>query len=56
MPSHLDEQSLVRANAQFWEQMLGMQMDTVPFAEDLLRGHRTYFGKCRHLGNVERAH
>jgi chemotaxis protein CheX len=35
MPSHLDEQSLVRANAQFWEQMLGMQMDTVPFAEDL---------------------
>ena len=34
MPSHLDEQSLVRANAQFWEQMLGMQMDTVPFAEE----------------------
>ncbi|MDR3752677.1 MAG: chemotaxis protein CheX [Terracidiphilus sp.] len=34
MPSRLDEQSLVRANAQFWEQMLGMQMDTVPFAEE----------------------
>ena len=34
MPSHLDEESLVRANAQFWEQMLGMQMDTVPFAEE----------------------
>ena len=34
MLSHLDEESLVRANAQFWEQMLGMQMDTVPFAEE----------------------
>ena len=34
MPPHLDEQSLVRANAQFWEQMLGMQMDTIPFAEE----------------------
>ena len=34
MRTHLDEQSLVRANAQFWEQMLGMQMDTVPFAEE----------------------
>jgi chemotaxis protein CheX len=34
MRTHLDEESLVRANAQFWEQMLGMQMDTVPFAEE----------------------
>ena len=34
MRSHLDEQSLVRANAQFWEQMLGMQMETIPFAEE----------------------
>jgi chemotaxis protein CheX len=38
MPTHLDEESLVRANAQFWEQMLGMQMETVPFAEDLCVG------------------
>ena len=34
MQTHIDEESLVRANAQFWEQMLGMQMETVPFAED----------------------
>ncbi len=34
MQSHLDEESLVRANAQFWEQMLGMRMETVPFAEE----------------------
>jgi len=32
MRTHLNEESLVRANAQFWEQMLGMQMDTVPYA------------------------
>jgi len=38
MRSHLDEQSLVRANAQFWEQMLGMQMDTVPFTENFCVG------------------
>ena len=34
MQFHIDEESLVRANAQFWEQMLGMQMETVPFAEE----------------------
>jgi CheY-specific phosphatase CheX len=34
MQFHLDEESLVRANTQFWEQMLGMQMETVPFAEE----------------------
>jgi chemotaxis protein CheX len=38
MRTHLDEESLVRANAQFWEQMLGMQMDTVPFTEDFCVG------------------
>lgn len=36
MRTHLNEESLVRANAQFWEQMLGMQMDTVPFAEEFI--------------------
>jgi len=34
MQAHIDEQSLIRANTQFWEQMLGMQMETVPFAEE----------------------
>ena len=34
MQTHLDEESLVRANAQFWEQMLGMQMETIPAAEN----------------------
>jgi chemotaxis protein CheX len=38
MQAHLDEQSLVRANAQFWEQMLGMRMETVPFAEEYCVG------------------
>ncbi len=26
--------TMVRANTQFWVQMPGMQMDTVPFAEE----------------------
>ncbi|MGA3131619.1 MAG: chemotaxis protein CheX [Terracidiphilus sp.] len=38
MQSHLDEESLVRANSQFWEQMLGMQMETVPSAEEFCVG------------------
>jgi chemotaxis protein CheX len=38
MRTHLDEESLVRANAQFWEQMLNMQMDTVPFTENYCVG------------------
>jgi chemotaxis protein CheX len=38
MRTHLDEESLVRANAQFWDQMLGMQMDTVPFTENFCVG------------------
>jgi hypothetical protein len=54
--THLNEESLVRANAQFWEQMLGMQMDTVPFTENFLRRHRACFGECGSFGNVEGAH
>jgi chemotaxis protein CheX len=38
MQAHLDEESLVRANAQFWKQMLGMQMEAVPFAEGFCVG------------------
>jgi CheY-specific phosphatase CheX len=32
MKALLDEQSLIRANAQFWEQMLAMQVDTMASA------------------------
>jgi CheY-specific phosphatase CheX len=32
MKALLDEQSLVRANAQFWEQMLAMRLDTMASA------------------------
>jgi len=32
MKALLDEQSLVRANAQFWEQMLAMRLDTMSSA------------------------
>lgn len=35
MQTHLNEELLVRANAQFWEQMLGIEMETVPPAEEL---------------------
>lgn len=34
MRAHINEDSLIRANAQFWEQMLGMQLAPVPFHED----------------------
>jgi chemotaxis protein CheX len=38
LQTHLEEESLVRANAQFWEQMLGMQMETVPLAREYCVG------------------
>jgi CheY-specific phosphatase CheX len=33
MRAQIDEESLVKANAQFWEQMLGMHLEPVPEAE-----------------------
>lgn len=38
MQTHIDEESLVRATAQFWQQMLGMKMETVPFDEEFCVG------------------
>jgi hypothetical protein len=38
MRTHLNEEPLMRANAQFLEQMRGMQMDTVPFTENFCVG------------------
>ncbi|HEY1903619.1 MAG TPA: chemotaxis protein CheX [Terracidiphilus sp.] len=33
MRAQLDEQSVIKANAQFWEQMLAMKLEPVPSAE-----------------------
>lgn len=38
MWAQLNEKSLVNANAQFWEQMLNMPMETVPNAESFYMG------------------
>jgi CheY-specific phosphatase CheX len=38
MKALLDEQSLIRANAQFWEQMLAMQVDTLASAMEFCVG------------------
>lgn len=38
MRAQLNEESLVKANAQFWEQMLSMQLDRVPCAENFCVG------------------
>lgn len=32
MWANLDEQSIIRANAQFWEQMLAMNLESVPWS------------------------
>jgi chemotaxis protein CheX len=34
MQQHLSAESLIRANTQFWEQMLGMHMEPVPPSEE----------------------
>ncbi len=41
MRAQLDEESLIRANAQFWEQMLAMTLDPMPTPEEfcIAAGH-----------------
>jgi hypothetical protein len=34
MQAGLDEESVIKANAQFWEQMLAMKLETLPCAEE----------------------
>jgi len=34
MRAQLNEESVIKANSQFWEQMLAMKMDTLPVAEE----------------------
>ena len=38
MQAHLDEQSVIKANAQFWEQMLAMKLEAMPRAEEFCVG------------------
>jgi CheY-specific phosphatase CheX len=34
MRAQIDEQCVIKANSQFWEQMLAMTLDTLPLAEE----------------------
>jgi chemotaxis protein CheX len=38
--AQLNQEALVKANSQFWEQMLQMQLDPVPCSEDFCVGKR----------------
>ncbi len=38
MRAQLNEESVVKANSQFWEQMLAMKMDTLPVADEFCMG------------------
>ncbi|MGD0730830.1 MAG: chemotaxis protein CheX [Terracidiphilus sp.] len=38
MLAQLNEESVVKANSQFWEQMLAMRLETMPFAEEFCVG------------------
>jgi len=44
MRALLDEQSVINANAQFWEQMLNLKLDPVPMAEIFCVGTRHLLG------------
>lgn len=44
MLARLDEQSVIKANAQFWEQMLAMKLETLPCAELPRLGERHISG------------
>ena len=38
MRAQLNEESVIKANSQFWEQMLAMKMDTLPIVEEFCVG------------------
>jgi chemotaxis protein CheX len=44
MWAELNEESIVRANAQFWEQMLGMQLERVPRSQEFCVGAQHFVG------------
>jgi CheY-specific phosphatase CheX len=50
MRAQLDEDSLINANAQFWEQMLAMRLEPVPMAEQFCVGTRHLLGSVELSG------
>jgi CheY-specific phosphatase CheX len=50
MQAQLDEQSVISANAQFWEQMLAFKLEPVPMAEVFCVGTRHLLGSVELSG------
>jgi CheY-specific phosphatase CheX len=50
MKALLDEQSVISANAQFWEQMLAIKLEPVPMAEIFCVGTRHLLGSVELSG------
>jgi CheY-specific phosphatase CheX len=50
MRAQLDEQSVISANAQFWEQMLAFKLEPVPRAEVFCVGTRHLLGSVEFSG------
>ena len=50
MRAKVDEQSVISANAQFWEQMLAMKVEPVPMAEIFCVGTRHLLGSVELSG------
>jgi CheY-specific phosphatase CheX len=50
MKALLDEQSVISANAQFWEQMLAIRLEPVPMAEIFCVGNRHLLGSVELSG------
>jgi chemotaxis protein CheX len=44
MKAQLDEQSVIKANTQFWEQMLAMKLEAMPSSEEFCVGAGHMFG------------
>jgi CheY-specific phosphatase CheX len=44
MKARLDEQSVIKANTQFWEQMLAMKLEAIPSSEEFSVGAGHMFG------------
>jgi CheY-specific phosphatase CheX len=44
MKAQLDEQSVIKANAQFWEQMLAMKLEAMPAPQGFYAGAGHMFG------------
>jgi CheY-specific phosphatase CheX len=44
MKAQLDEQSVIKANTQFWEQMLAMKLEAMPSSEEFSVGAGHMFG------------